>query len=511
MTPNSDLHLLVRSLSPHEQRYFRMTARIQTSQDEWNYMRLFDAILEQDEYDEEAIKKQFKGTKIAANLSVEKHYLYMQLLSSLRKFRASKQKNLELSDMLDGVEILASKGLDLAAMRLLMRAKKLAARLQIPLLQAKVHFLERRIGKRAGKKKKQSGSEKLAKESLDLQKLILQEFELHKLYDEFSELIMESYTIRNEEREKALTQLLNRPILNEQNSADSLQSLSLGLQIKGTTAILRREFETAYENYCEILSIWENNDHLIARFPVRYLSILGNHLSGLDLTRRSDQMPLFIEKIRMMGRKLGRKTSAEDRRIFHFQLRYYLVTGDLAQAIVAANELETFLLQFEEKLTSSWKLASAYNLSTLYFVTGKFPKALRWTNYIINMKASIQRKSLQHIARVFQLILHYELGNSDVLEYLIRNSRAYLKREGAMYRLETVIVKTVGQLIKLTDQSEKKECLQSLEKVLLETPRKGLYGVNEILIWVKSRLTGKDIMAVAGQMQTMGKETTKSF
>jgi tetratricopeptide (TPR) repeat protein len=59
-----------------------------------------------------------------------------------------------------------------------------------------------------------------------------------------------------------------------------------------------------------------------------------------------------------------------------------------------------------------------YKIASLYFGSGDFDKSIDYLNKIINWKVDL-RTDLQCYARLLHLIAHYELGNFDLLEYLI--------------------------------------------------------------------------------------------
>ena len=63
---------LIRSLTKSEKRYFKLLASRHTIGDENNYVRLFDAIDRQEEYDEESLFKEFKGEAMLNKFSITK-------------------------------------------------------------------------------------------------------------------------------------------------------------------------------------------------------------------------------------------------------------------------------------------------------------------------------------------------------------------------------------------------------------------------------------------------------
>ncbi|MEZ4950160.1 MAG: hypothetical protein R2784_12335 [Saprospiraceae bacterium] len=61
-----------------------MFANIQEG--EKNYLKLFDLVSNQEEYDEESVKEAFKGEKIVNSLHVTKNYLVKLILKSLKLY-----------------------------------------------------------------------------------------------------------------------------------------------------------------------------------------------------------------------------------------------------------------------------------------------------------------------------------------------------------------------------------------------------------------------------------------
>jgi hypothetical protein len=88
-----------------------------------NYIRLFDAIEHQKEYDEEKIKSQFKKETFISHLPSEKHYLYQQVLDSLNAFHKNRTFLTRFCNTLMTVETLYNKGLFEQCKRIIKKAK----------------------------------------------------------------------------------------------------------------------------------------------------------------------------------------------------------------------------------------------------------------------------------------------------------------------------------------------------------------------------------------------------
>ncbi len=84
MKPSNELFDLIKSLTKSEKRFFKLQSALQSG--DKNYVRLFDLIDKMSEYDEENVKKTFKGEKFIKHLPSEKNHLYKLILKALRSY-----------------------------------------------------------------------------------------------------------------------------------------------------------------------------------------------------------------------------------------------------------------------------------------------------------------------------------------------------------------------------------------------------------------------------------------
>ena len=109
MRKKGNIHALVHALTKTEKRYVKVFAKLHG--DSPNYIKLLEAIEEQVQYDEAAIKKRFEGEAFTRQLHVTKNYLQNLILKALRNFYHHPLSRAELLDMLRNIEILFEKGL----------------------------------------------------------------------------------------------------------------------------------------------------------------------------------------------------------------------------------------------------------------------------------------------------------------------------------------------------------------------------------------------------------------
>ena len=124
MKPSPELFNLIKSLSKSEKRYFKLTSSLQSG--EKNYLKLFEAIELQDDYDEDAIKEQFKKETFIKHLPSEKNHLYNLILKSLRGFYSDNSAASILQEHIRNIELLFNKALYKECTKYINKAKAIA-------------------------------------------------------------------------------------------------------------------------------------------------------------------------------------------------------------------------------------------------------------------------------------------------------------------------------------------------------------------------------------------------
>ena len=128
-----------------EKRYFKVFAS--TQKREKNYMKLFESIDRQEDYNEKEILQHFAKEKFVNNFSVAKAYLYNLILRSLQVYHTNISADLKLSNLLQQTKILYEKALYPQCIKLLTKAKKIAYKYEKHLQILEIHQWELQMQK----------------------------------------------------------------------------------------------------------------------------------------------------------------------------------------------------------------------------------------------------------------------------------------------------------------------------------------------------------------------------
>ena len=109
------------------------------------------------------------------------------------------------------------------------------------------------------------------------------------------------------------------------------------------------------------------------------------------------------------------------------KINKHFLEGTFTEGLKLVPYIEEKLKEYELYLDRHRVLVFYYKIASLYFGSGDYEKAIDYLNKIINWKVDL-RTDLQCYARLLHLIAHYELGNFQLLEYLIKSVYRFMAK-----------------------------------------------------------------------------------
>jgi len=450
---SSPLFELIQSMSKGEKRHFKLYSRYHSPNvNEMNYLRLFDIIAKQKEYDEKKISA--KGIVKKENLKVLKHYLYNLILESLRVLR-SKEDGIDhkIKNMLENAYIMHDKGLQDEEMKFLKRTKELALKherwgvlLEVLLIESRKDFVS------AGLKAKQDMEEEINLMLIKLHNLL----EYAKLNREMYVHVSKSGTQRNPEDE-TMKKLISHPLL---SASGGEKALSAEAKKTYYNTIFLYHYFTG-EDYPEAYKIISQKLHFIESnysalvFPEITYSADLNRLTLVQHNLGKYQEALStIYKHRSLVQQSGLVKVHAFIRSYINETNQYLLTGEFKKGTSIIKEIENGLVTLESKIPDALMFPLNVNIAGLYFGAGEYRKSLVWVNKIINNPKVIFREDIQSGARILQILIHYELRTPDILEHLLVSAYRFLLKRKLLYKVEKSMLDFIRRLDK-TDTTQK--------------------------------------------------------
>lgn len=498
---SAELHALIHSLSKAERRFLSLFADFGAGRSFDSTLELMEAILELPAWDEALLLKSLRKQSLIDHLSSHKTRLLNLVLRSQRLHRSEKSVGSELRGLMEDIAFLMGKGQPRMAQKRLEKAKALAIHYEDHGTMLQLITWEQRLFIQTG-----TGSERAFFERLELEerhhldRLSLQQ-SLLRQHTRIRSLLRTVGRARKPEEQEAFRAILMDPCLRQPPPEDAFYASTLFLQIRGTYHLAMGESESAWLNFDLLMHRWEAHSDQIGHHSELYLSSLNNYLSSCLSDKKYHSHFLAKVKTARDVHDVQPETRVKMERVAYAQeLSFRMNFRTLEDSAAFLEELQAWLDSVKGTLEGAWQLFFYNNLSLYHFIFSSFRKANHWLKKILDYKGTDARQDIRDFARVFQLILQYELGNLDLQEYLLRSASRSLKREDKVYAMESAILEWTKAMQKLSHFPGDRERLEPF-KVLLgklepladaATGRLPL-GLNEVTIWAKSKVAGVSI------------------
>ncbi len=477
MRKSENIFQLIQSLSRSEKGYFKKFSSTHIKGEQNNYILLFDAIEKQKIYDDEALLKQFKEETFAKQLHRVKNYLYNQILKSLRAYHSQISTDGRLKEMLRNIEILYAKGLYKQCESILEKARQIAYKYEKLVRILELIDWERKLIP------KEADSEKYSRQLMEIfyeREIILEkqknlyEYELY--YDRIYSLIKANNRARAEWEVETFEKILKSDVFKEEKKALSFNANILYWFCHSAYYFAMGELEKSYELVKKRRVLIESRPEFIYDSPTQYINVLSNLLTV--------QNSLFLRHSNLVSkagffadlqdlRSISSDSIEINARIFVnsylHELGYYNNTGNFDAAIKLIPKIEKGLQTYGEKVNRVNQMVFYYYTSYAYFGGEKYQLALRWLNKLLNDTSVKLREDILCFARILNQMIHFELGNIELLEYATRSTYRFLYKKKKLYYHERLIIDFIrkNDFNALTESKEQVAAFSNLKEALL--------------------------------------------
>jgi tetratricopeptide (TPR) repeat protein len=502
MKPSHELFRLIRSLSKSEKRFFKLMSSLQSG--EKNYIKLFDAIEKQEEYDEEAIKEQFREETFIRHLPSEKNHLYKLILKSLRLFYSENSISALLAEHIQSIEILYNKALYSECSKLVKKAKKIANAHErfyylFELIKWEKTLLEEEF--QAGVFDKDLN--KLIKEEHQVIDKLRNLAEYQILYSKINYVFRKGGYVRNEQERTIVNEILSHPLINGKNTALSKRAAATCYYVKGLCAITSNEVEESFSNFSRVVRIFEENPNLIQDIPKQYIKSLGNLFYYYIGAGDHEKLFALIEKMRSLRDQAGFNRIDIQMRIFisthYFELLAYDRMGEYDKALGMLKGIRHNLNEYGEKLTKEDEVLFGHAMANVLFGAKQYREALRQLNVVLNDNESNLRQDIYSFSKLFNLVIHYEIGNFDLLDYLVKSTERYYQKRrkdlGLGYDFEIAFIRAFKRLVKAVKSADRTAAIfqhmkAELTEVIHDQNERVALEYFDYITWIDAQMKG---------------------
>ncbi len=492
------LFQLVHSLEKAEKRHFKLYIKRSSAKQDLKIIRLFDALDKLQEYDEKVLLKLLKDIS-KPQLANLKTHLYKQLLASLRLLKTNGNIDLKLSEHLDNARLLYNKGLKIQSLNILEKAKELAKANQKMNFLVQVISLEKKIETLHITRSTLEKTESLAEEALAISGHIDRVTKLSNLALLLYRWYVKNGHARNVEDEKDIRNFFKNSLPKDGDAIHGFYEKLYLYQSYCWYSFIRQDFLMYYRYSQKWIGLFNDNEVMVAVETGHYIKGMHNLLNAHFDLRNFKAFQITLDQFEKFAKTPAANQYDNFRThtsiyINSAKINQFLMKGDFKEGIAIIPEVENKLNEYSLFVDMHRILVFNYKFASLYFGAGEYNKAIDYLHKIINDNQHGLRIDLQCYARLMHLLCHYEIGNEEILESLIKSVYRFMARMKNLTIVEEAIFSFLRHSFKVNSRLLKPELEQFLKKIKhLEKNRfeTRSFAYLDVISWVESKVYDK--------------------
>lgn len=497
MTPSEELFQLIKSLTPNEKGYFKKFSRLHVREGKNNYMRLSEAIDAQENYDEQALLREFSNEQFVKQFPVAKNYLFNLILKALDVYHS--EVDLEIGYLIHCSLMLMDKALYDSAYKFLKKAKTLAKENSKLSYLNKILHHELQLLRYDVPVKNEWHREELYKERVDSANQILYVVELQNLNDLMQLEFNHSFGHGRKEALKNAEKLIKHPLMKSESGRLSIYAQVEFWSIKMLYHGIRNE--TQQQLKCSFSMINVLNKYWNVLNTRSKIMILQNNC---NICIRCNKIDMAIETLNKL-KAIQPTVVGDNIAILQFvrlnELNIYLLTGQFEKSKAVIETIETELKKYYDKIQNNYKAFLSNVIARTYFANGLYKDALKWTGMILNSKPSDFPYTVISALKLMEMLIFFETDKLDLFDSKLRSFERQCNKRKQTHRHELLVVNNLRSLVKQSKNGNFTEALKKFKTELSDHFKKSPEDKNcfydfSMLDWLESKITGVPIAKI---------------
>jgi hypothetical protein len=503
---SENLHQLIRSLSKPEKRYFKLYSSRHIIGEQNNYVKLFDAIEKQKEYNEAALLQQFKKETFSKQFSIAKSRLYDSILRSLDAYNSDSSVDSQLKNMLHYAEILFKKTLYEQCVRILMSAKKLATKYEKHIALLEIYKWEKELIEKDNYSGK---SEQDIKDILLQDELVINKIKIHKEFwnikSRFFQLLNKQGKARNQNEIEKFKGIIDTTLLKIPENELTTATKYLSNHIYSAYYFGIGDYKNSYKFLQKNVLLIESTTFIFKEEPNIYFSVLTNLIYVASQLKRYPEVFVYLQKLRAIPHTLETNKN-EDLEVklfssaYSIELTLYAQMGEFEKALKLFPEIELGIEKYAGKINKVRRSYFYFNMAIICFGAEKYTQALKWTNKLLNDSEIDESKDMYCFTQLLNLIIHIELKHDDLIPYAFKSTHRYLKSRNRVYKFENLFLDFIGKIMKTKSREEQqkhyKRLRDEMKKLQSDAFEKTAFEYFDFISWAESRYLNQSFQAI---------------
>jgi hypothetical protein len=506
------LFQLIHSLQKSEKRNFKLYVKRNSSNNDLKVVQLFDAIDKMSSYDESVLISKTSSIKKQQLPNVKAH-LYRQILSSLRLLESSENIDIQLHEQLDYARILYNKGLYHQSLRVLEKIKEIAIANNQVNFQIEVLILEKKIETLHITRSMQDRADQLSTDVNTANEHLIKQTKFSNLALQLYSWYIKNGLARNRNDENEIEDFFRSNLTNEISNPEGFYEKLYYHQSYSWYAFIRQDYLIYYRHTQKWVNLFLDEPAMIQIETGNYIkglhNLLNAHFTLRNYSGFEKTLSLFEE---FNNSDIVKQNDNNKIQVFVYlyiaKINQHFLEGTFKEGLEIVGEITKGLEEYNLFLDQHRTLIFYYKIASLYFGAGEFDNAIDYLNKIINWKVNL-RNDLQCYARLLHLIAHYELGNFQLLEYLIKTVYRFMAKMQNLSLVEEEIFKFLRKSFYLSARKLKPEfekllnTMRQFETSKFETRA---FAYLDIISWLESKVSEKQTYEVIREKYLRGRK-----
>ena len=499
------LYQLVRSLEKSEKRAFKLYIKRNSAKEDLKIIQLFDALDKLPEYDEKALLKKLSGIEKSQLYNLKPH-LYKQLLASLRLLKSDESIELQLTEQLDYARILYNKGLYLQSLKILDKIKEQAVKYNQDTFLIHAISLEKKIETLHITRSMQDRADRLTAEANEVHERRFTITQLSNLALKLYSWYVKNGHARNEKDEAGVKEFFFSHLPKNAHHQTGFYERLYLCQSYCWYAFIRQDFLMYYRYTKKWVELFDAQPQMIAVETGHYIKGMHNLLNAHFDLRNYEGFEITLNEFERFAHS-GIANHHDNFKVYTFVYLYiakinqHFMLGTFKEGLEMVPYIEDTLTAYSLYLDRHRILVFNYKIATLYFGSGDFETSIDYLQKIINDNVDL-RYDLQCYARLVHLLAHYEMGNFEIMDYLIKSVYRFMAKMENLTVVEEEIFKFLRHSFTVPKHKLKPELekflqnIKQLEKSRFETRS---FAYLDIISWVESKVYNKTMSEIIGE------------
>ncbi len=459
---SDELFQLITALTPAEKRYCSLYLKKNASGDDNRYLALFNYLKDAGEYDAAKIMKQLRYEKRPNHYAVLKKQLYEQLLDALHQFSAFSNPGQQLMQGISQCNLLLQKNLVAQCEKKITTLPKTAVAMDHSVAQLLLQNLK--LAVMSKKRFRQISDADLAnweKETLEVNKDLESYSRYAYLNASVAKMNYES-SARSAQLTARIKAVIDLPEFSHEKKTRTVHSKELFYQTQAQYHFQSGETQKSMDYLQKNLQLLENNPQTNL-FVKSYQTVLYNYLLTCLELKKYALFETNLEKLRNIPnlpafKRLGK--SPQDPMLFcmsyTLEMDYLISIANFKQAHLKVAEIRNGFQQYGEKIPKRNRIILHTMMAYVCFAVAKFDEALENVMPVIQEKENAVAEDMQLVARMIQLLGHFEKGDKILTDSLIKSLQRTLRDKDASGDVLRTVLSFIHTSLRLNKIEKKK-------------------------------------------------------